>query len=170
MKTYHRSWLLAHPHRSETWLRARLLDGFDIHHLDGDNANNDPDNLVLIDANDHMRLHDMKMRIVKRVPVRTGGRPTGSFGVKGRLCYEARLTGLRWGEVGALHGIAASSAQDGAKKHATRTGLLWPIPMPERAPPPELPPEDPIKTLDEMTEQERREAWLLANPEFRRSR
>ena len=29
-------WLSAHPHRSAKWLRERIADGFDVHHIDGD--------------------------------------------------------------------------------------------------------------------------------------
>lgn len=34
-----------------------LADGFHIHHVDGNHENNHPDNLKLIEATDHMRLH-----------------------------------------------------------------------------------------------------------------
>lgn len=51
------AWLTAHPNRSEEWLRERMRDGFDVHHVDGDSRNNDPDNLVLIEGSDHMLLH-----------------------------------------------------------------------------------------------------------------
>lgn len=57
MRDYHHIWLASHRNRTEQWLRERLEDGFDIHHADGDHSNNDPDNLVLIEATDHMRLH-----------------------------------------------------------------------------------------------------------------
>ena len=33
------------------------VEGFDVHHIDGDHDNNDPDNLVLIEHADHFRLH-----------------------------------------------------------------------------------------------------------------
>lgn len=66
LQPYHHAWLGAHPERSETWLRARLKDGFDVHHLDGDHANNDPLNLILIDSADHLMLHNGKTRVVRR--------------------------------------------------------------------------------------------------------
>lgn len=56
-KPYHDAWLSAHPTRTEGWLRDRLAEGFDIHHLDGNHDNNDPPNLVLIEHEDHLRLH-----------------------------------------------------------------------------------------------------------------
>lgn len=57
MKLWHTAWLSAHPYRTEEWLREKLRDGFDVHHMDGDKANNDSSNLVLIEHVDHMRLH-----------------------------------------------------------------------------------------------------------------
>lgn len=57
MEAYHYAWLSVHPNRSEDWLKARLFEGFDVHHLDSNHANNAPDNLVLIEHRDHMRLH-----------------------------------------------------------------------------------------------------------------
>lgn len=60
LEHHHKAWLSAHPNRSEQWLFERLRDGFDIHHVDGNHANNDPLNLVLIEAHDHMRLHGAK--------------------------------------------------------------------------------------------------------------
>jgi hypothetical protein len=55
LAVYHYAWLDTHPHRNETWLRKRLADGFDVHHLDGDDENDLPDNLVLIEATDHTK-------------------------------------------------------------------------------------------------------------------
>lgn len=52
---HHLAWLTDHPHRTERWLRARLADGFDVHHLDRNCQNNDPLNLVLIEAADHTK-------------------------------------------------------------------------------------------------------------------
>ena len=59
MESYHHAWLAAHPDRTEGWLRDRLAEGFDVHHLDGDHSNDDPLNLVLIEHLDHMRVHGM---------------------------------------------------------------------------------------------------------------
>jgi len=57
LKEYHFTWLSVHPWRSAKWLEGMLTEGFDIHHLDGNHANNAPENLVLIDHADHMMLH-----------------------------------------------------------------------------------------------------------------
>jgi hypothetical protein len=57
MLDYHKAWLSAHPDRTEDWLKDKILEGFDVHHLDGNHANNEPSNLVLIEHDDHMMLH-----------------------------------------------------------------------------------------------------------------
>ena len=46
-------WLSAHPHRTAKWLRERIADGFDIHHIDADDSNNHPTNLILLETTDH---------------------------------------------------------------------------------------------------------------------
>lgn len=56
-QAYHYSWLAAHPHRTAEWLKDKLREGFDIHHLDNNHSNNEPDNLILIEHTDHMFLH-----------------------------------------------------------------------------------------------------------------
>ena len=56
---YHDIWLASHPGRSLEWLNAMFKEGFEIHHVDGDYNNNHSDNLVLIEAGDHQRLHGM---------------------------------------------------------------------------------------------------------------
>ncbi len=75
MQTYHYAWLSAHPNRDEDWLKLKLKEGFDIHHLDGDHSNHDPTNLVLIDAADHMMLHNGKKRMSRVMPGLKVGRP-----------------------------------------------------------------------------------------------
>ena len=57
MREYHIKWLAAHQDRTAEWLSERLKDGFDIHHIDGNALNNEPSNLVLIEHQDHMGLH-----------------------------------------------------------------------------------------------------------------
>lgn len=61
LKSYHAAWLLVHPHRDEEWLREKLKEGFDIHHVDGDHSNDEPSNLILMEAVDHMRLHGPRL-------------------------------------------------------------------------------------------------------------
>jgi hypothetical protein len=61
MEEYHYVWLASHPDRDEKWLRDKLYEGFDVHHLDGNHSNNDPNNLVLVEHEDHMRLHNLRL-------------------------------------------------------------------------------------------------------------
>lgn len=56
-KSYHHVWLASHPHRTADWLAARLAEGFDVHHINGDHNDDTPDNLALIECADHMHLH-----------------------------------------------------------------------------------------------------------------
>lgn len=70
-ESHHDAWLQAHPWRSADWLSIQLKEGFDIHHLDGNNLNNDPKNLVLIECSDHLMLH-------------SGGRTMGRLRPSGR--------------------------------------------------------------------------------------
>jgi hypothetical protein len=57
----HRIWLKTHPTRSKEWLAAQVREGFDIHHANGDHSDDCPDNLVLIECDDHQKLHGMKL-------------------------------------------------------------------------------------------------------------
>lgn len=61
LQSYHLAWLSSHPERDILWLRAKLQEGFHVHHLDGDHYNDDPPNLLLIDGVDHLRLHGLKI-------------------------------------------------------------------------------------------------------------
>jgi DNA-binding transcriptional regulator YiaG len=65
MKPHHAAWLSAHPTRSLRWFRARVRDGFDIHHLDGDKTNNHPANLVMIENADHFMVHNGSRKTVR---------------------------------------------------------------------------------------------------------
>lgn len=97
LKPYHLAWLSVRPNRTEAWLIAALLDGFDVHHLDGDHSNNDPANLVLIEHSDHMMLH--------------GGRTLGRMKPKrqkaaraltiqdGQIVLAMRASGATWREI-----------------------------------------------------------------------
>lgn len=69
MEVHHQVWLEAHKNRSEEWLKERLKDGFDIHHIDGNHENNDPANLVLIEHGDHMMLHGKPIGWMGRISI-----------------------------------------------------------------------------------------------------
>lgn len=69
-QAYHYSWLAAHPHRTAEWLKDKLREGFDIHHLDNNHSNNEPDNLILIEHTDHMFLHARGRTLGRLTPQR----------------------------------------------------------------------------------------------------
>jgi len=71
MNRHQRAWLKANPHRAASWLREKLADGFDIHHLDGNHDNNDPLNLLLVEVVDHMRLHDLPLERISAAKIRS---------------------------------------------------------------------------------------------------
>lgn len=73
LERYHETWLAAHPYRTEAWLRERMAEGFDVHHIDGDHDNNVADNLMLIEHGDHMWLHGMGKKLHRLRP-KTGPR------------------------------------------------------------------------------------------------
>lgn len=113
MEAHHHAWLTAHPNRTEDWLRERLRDGFDIHHLDGDHGNNDPLNLVLIDAADHMMLHNGKSRMVRRPDLASMDRKNEKMlrDVGAVAVDERESFGTSWREIGKLTGVTAGTAK-----------------------------------------------------------
>lgn len=140
LKAYHRVWLSVHPNRSEQWLLDRMADGFDIHHMDGDHSNNCPENLILIEHADHMRLHtgadlfgdvDYLKRVAKRWRrVRSLGADRQS---EGAFAYEQKAAApIGWGVValrfekqfGAR--VSKQRVYGIARQYAHERGLLWP--------------------------------------------
>jgi HNH endonuclease len=57
-----------------------LIEGFQVHHMDGDHSNDSPDNLVLIEAADHMMLHGMNR--LKFVPNRMRKKQPKKIGIR----------------------------------------------------------------------------------------
>lgn len=103
MKSYHEVWLDSHPHRSHEWLADKLRDGFDVHHLDGNHANDDPDNLVLIEAADHMMLHGG--RLMRRL----GGPGRKTDGATREAARYWRARGCSFNEIARLVGCSRST-------------------------------------------------------------
>lgn len=133
LKEYHFAWLSSHPERTSDWLRFMLKAGFDIHHLDGDHANNDPVNLVLIEHRDHMRLHGATRGFGRELEV-VKERRKALFLAEGKLAYEAALevqktatysSGI-WVEAGRKSGLGARAFRR-AELWAKTNNLKWPI-------------------------------------------
>ena len=137
LKSYHMAWLSAHPNRSARWLREKIKDGFHIHHKDGDHNNNDPNNLLLIDGDDHMRLHGVslesgieswRVKDRRRQEVTQEARRIydgkAAFGGKwidfAKIYYGGEKISPRpWASIG-------ESLANKARKYAERQGLVWP--------------------------------------------
>lgn len=122
LETYHWAWLTAHPERSQEWLRAKLLDGFDIHHIDGNHENDDPANLCLLEHVDHMRLHGTPMR---------RGRGTKCANIVSHPLdedsYNLRLLGKCWYDIGQDLGISEGMAAQYAKRWCLNHNISWPM-------------------------------------------
>ena len=117
---------------TEEFLQQAMTAGFDIHHVDGDHDNNDPDNLVLIWSGDHMAvLHGLK---------KFAGRGNGVWMTykelaelkltKGERAYKLRLNGDPW------EGMEIPNGMLCAKHYAKVNDLEWPVPLPKREPKP----------------------------------
>jgi hypothetical protein len=135
MEEYHAIWLSNHPDRDEVWLRGQLAEGFDIHHLDGDRDNNIPENLVLIEHLDHMRLHGLKFN--RLVPIRVSRskskepkapkpkKPTQRETMaRGEISYLLAESGLSWRVISFYD---KNYTEQAAEAHAQQHGLEWPI-------------------------------------------
>ena len=143
-ESYHLVWLQVHPGRTPSWLKERLRDGFHIHHVDGDHSNDEPSNLVLIEAVDHMRLHGMKLkdgikrwrskpRLVKADPEDKPEKPSD-----GDRVYQMKAElGCSWTEVAQIYhsGVKprdvawsdiGSTMSNRARKFASANARPWP--------------------------------------------
>lgn len=124
------AWLRAHPERSPAWLRKRLRDGFDVHHVDGNHDNNAASNLVLMEHRDHFMIHSgSRPRLVRGRPLRQAVRARTARSEEERiafrldLCfeyYEALLAGDCPVETEARLGKAASNRHPTAVRAAAR--------------------------------------------------
>ena len=134
MKSYHTVWLRAHPHRSSEWLRERLAEGFEVHHIDGVHSNNAPANLVLVEGRDHMLLHmGHRPRRVRELPDKVIEAQRAAY-IVGEAAYKLRSTGLRWNAVahelyriGVCEYLGASGVTNKARRYALYNDHLWPV-------------------------------------------
>jgi hypothetical protein len=118
MQSYHLAWLSAHPDRTPEWLRDRFRDGFDIHHIDGNHANDDPTNLVLIEHGDHMRLHGINQPGIRLISIRPR-KPSKRTLLKREVAYAFCTSAIPWNTIGKSQKVAA-------QKHAEGNNLPWP--------------------------------------------
>lgn len=129
LETYHFAWLAKHPNRDEAWLIDRLVDGFHVHHLDHDHANDDPENLVLIEGDDHMELHG---RCIRSELVQGRERKKRAKRDDGRTAYQMKSRDTSWSMVGAQLWPASlnpgAQARAAAKTYAEAAGLPFPKP------------------------------------------
>lgn len=125
---HHVAWLFAHPERSPEWLKEHTRDGFDVHHIDGDHSNNDPNNLILTEHRDHFMLHASKRPTY--IGQWTG--PREKTLLIGALARSSR-PGRTWFDVGLVCSrelkmdIGGPRAMFAAKIHAQHNNLEWPI-------------------------------------------
>ena len=131
---HHIAWLSVHPDRSIEWFKRALREGFDVHHMDGDRRNNDPENLVLIETADHMNLHGRSsLRRLYRVGGVWGDKP-GNVGLtEGKEPYEMRLAGMKWTSIAEKLGRPSVDGQKmtyRARLYAEAHNLEWPIDVP----------------------------------------
>lgn len=125
LRSHHLAWLSVHPCRSPQWLAEKLAEGFDVHHADGDHSNDDPDNLVLIECVDHMRLHNrgaLMDRLEQGRKIRLAERHERA----GKAAYDAMAKREPWTAVEKAAGYQAATCVRLAKRHAAARSLAWP--------------------------------------------
>jgi hypothetical protein len=115
LPSHHAAWLASHPHRTEEWFRARIADGFDIHHLDRDRSNNSPGNLAMIECTDHMRLHGTPSNRLLSIRRRRSEEATA----KAKDDYELLSRTKSW--------FSVNSSYETLRKYAKHAGLPWPV-------------------------------------------
>lgn len=125
MEESHIVWLKHHGVEPEFLMQA-VLNGFEIHHLDGDHDNNDPLNLVLIYDKDHYQLHgiyhDTKLnRTWQDVLAEQKAKIT-----KGQIAYNLRTSGAKWAEVATQVSASIPNTMTMARRYAKLNSLAWP--------------------------------------------
>jgi hypothetical protein len=121
MLAHWKAWLQNHPTRTEAWLRERLRDGFEVHHLDP-NLGDDPSNLILIERQDHKMIHGAGKAIALQ---KARSDRDLRFGA---AAYAWRCQGKKWREIADILGLRAmSDAEKAAKSFAAEQKRPWPV-------------------------------------------
>ena len=126
--------------KDPAWMHQAATAGFDVHHLDGERMNNDPENLIMIFTGDHAQIHNIKLFESKSF---FGKRGKGKWMTKeeleehkrsiealGEKAYNLRLSGILWKEV---EEQTTKSAMLNAKHYAKVNDLEWPIRLSDEA-------------------------------------
>jgi len=120
-----------------------VLEGFEVHHVDGNHQNNDPGNLVLIEVADHVRLHRGQLATAlahkkraspkRRVPPNAGlskarKKVRERWKTIGSTAYETRKAeGLSWLKISRRLGSACQvDTMMAATEYARVNNLPWP--------------------------------------------
>jgi hypothetical protein len=105
-----------------------LAAGFNVHHVDNNKTNNDPDNLLMVERCDHMKIHDMPNFLNKKEA------PSWDSYAKrvilGESAYSMRATtSMAWLDIAQELGYKRDAqALNVAKAYAVYNKLAWPIP------------------------------------------
>lgn len=134
MQEHHYRWLERHPDRDEAWLRQAIDQGFDIHHVDGDHYNNDPNNLVLIERRDHCLIHGFSENFTRSLetPQKKPRQPSKKTLKRGFEAQRMHDEGLPWREIGKALGcshVAAIKAAETYRKWKDNGGLNRKMPI-----------------------------------------
>ena len=115
------------------WVRQVLTAGFEVHYLDGDRGNLEPENLVMIWGGDIPKLDTLVDAAMNMGGVTVGpetvpgagciGRPPGV----GEQCYRLRERGEKWAEIGKRLATSELSALQSAKAYSKTHNKPWPV-------------------------------------------
>lgn len=106
-----------------------MREGFDVHHMDGNPENNAPENLVLIECQDHMRLHGSKSGALRRL-YRNGkvwGEAMEPDHITGEKVYNLRLWEISWKAICKAMNASQPTLANKAKAFAKANSLKWPM-------------------------------------------
>lgn len=134
-KAHHLAWMEGN-HAEPDFLYQAIMNGFQVHHVDGDHSNNDPLNLVLIYDRDHKKLHGLTFHRFDESSQepRKWEDLRGYYEErvnKGKAAYELRQTPMTWKQVAEKMECQASNALQYAQAYARAKRLPWPPIMPE---------------------------------------